>query len=50
MYHINPACTKSILRSMPKKEYIKELEYICNKCFNVELWTLEYYRFKMLYE
>jgi len=31
MYDIDPACTKSILRSMPKKEYIKELEYIRNR-------------------
>jgi hypothetical protein len=28
MYHINPACTKSILRTMPKKEIPVEMEKI----------------------
>jgi len=28
MYHINPACTKSILRTMPRKEIPAEMEKI----------------------
>ena len=28
MYHINPACTKRILASMPKKEIPAEIEKI----------------------
>jgi len=31
MYHINPACTKSILRTMPRKEIPAEMEKIKQK-------------------
>jgi len=31
MYHINPACTKSILRTMPRKEIPAEMEKIKEK-------------------
>jgi hypothetical protein len=31
MYHINPACTKSILRSMPRKEIPEEMEKLKRK-------------------
>jgi len=31
MYHINPAVTKSILRSMPRKEIPAEMEKIKEK-------------------
>lgn len=31
MYHINPACTKRILASMPKKEIPAEIEKIKQK-------------------
>jgi len=31
MYHINPACTKSILRTMPRKEIPAEMEKLKQK-------------------
>jgi len=31
MYHINPACTKSILTSMPRKEIPAEMEKLKRK-------------------
>lgn len=50
MYHINPACIKSILRSMPRKEFIKQMNIIKGKMNDSEEGTQEYFKFKRLYE
>jgi len=39
MYHINPACTKSILRTMPRKEILEEMERIKEKIKETEPGT-----------
>ena len=36
MYHINPACTKRILASMPKREIPEEIEKIKKKLDQAE--------------
>jgi len=50
MYHINPAVTKSILRSMPRKEIPAEMEKLKKKIIETEPGTerskyLRLYRF-----
>ncbi|RFC54045.1 hypothetical protein [Brumimicrobium aurantiacum] len=39
MYHINPAVTKSILRSMPRKEIPAEMEKLKQKIIETEPGT-----------
>jgi len=39
MYHINSACTKSILRTMPRKDILAEMEKIKEKINETPYWT-----------
>jgi len=49
MYHINPACTKSILKSMPRKEIPAEIEKLKQKISETPLGT-ERSNFLRLYQ
>jgi len=49
MYHINPACTKRILASMPKAEFLQEFEKIRDQLHQAKPNTNEYFKFKRLY-
>ena len=50
MYHINPACIKNILSSMPKKEFLKEFEIIKSKYENCVPGSNEEFKYKNLYQ
>jgi len=49
MYHINPACTKSILRSMPRKEIPAEMKKLKLKIVETDPGT-ERSKFIRLYQ
>ena len=50
MYHINPACTKRLLASMPKTEFLQEFEKIRDRLQNSQPNTNEHFKYKRLYD
>jgi hypothetical protein len=50
MYHINPAVIKSILASMPKKEFIIHARYIRRQAFKSEPGSNRRAMFVSLYQ
>ena len=49
MYHINTACTKAILSTMPKEEFLQEFAVIREKYLASKVNTNEHFKYASLY-